>query len=418
MGHGRGYDRDFREIASTGGAWFSPGVPKTSDQQVMRLITATYLGLGALVFIATVTGSRFVAFSPPAYVFYATLAVYTAFGLGKWPLDEHLGRARLFVLVQVALFALLHWMRVPSSYLYLLAMPVVSHAASHFRWPGTTVVVVAYLAIMAWFFQNGHPTWENTLSIVASMAAAFLFVILFTRLAMVALTAKDRASQLAGELEAANARLREQSTQTAALAAANERNRIARDIHDGLGHYLTVIAVQLEAAGAVLEREPARAREAIRNAETLAREALAEVRRSVGALRNASAGPALSDALRGLLNESGAAAELTVQGSMRTLPTPIEQTLFRTVQEGLTNARKHARAKHIEVVLQFGQADGTQAFTAVEVNDDGVGAAARDGASPGYGLVGLRERVEAVGGKLHAGNRPSGGFQLRVEVPA
>jgi signal transduction histidine kinase len=197
------------------------------------------------------------------------------------------------------------------------------------------------------------------------------------------------------------------------LAKTQERNRIARDIHDGLGHYLTVVHVQLEAAQALLARDPNAAREALRKAQALTREGLTEVRRSVALLRGSRPQRQLVAAIEKLADEcsaDGIKTELKLRGSPRPLPEPVEITLYRAAQEALTNVRRHARASHLSIELAFAPSDGIR----LRVEDDGVGA---DGVSQGFGLIGLRERAESVGGKIAVRSARGQGFKLEVELP-
>lgn len=199
------------------------------------------------------------------------------------------------------------------------------------------------------------------------------------------------------------------------LAAAQERNRVARDIHDGLGHSLTVIQMQLQAARALVESGSGDVDGVLAKAQDQSREALAEVRRSVGTLREPRETPPLATALQDLAAESSAAGlptRLTVEGDERPLTAAAREALFRTAQEGLTNVRKHAGASRAEVVLDY--ASGA---VRVEVRDDGRGSLAGD-AGGGVGLLGLRERAEELGGSLSLGPGADGGCALRVEVPA
>jgi signal transduction histidine kinase len=245
-----------------------------------------------------------------------------------------------------------------------------------------------------------------------SLLAGYVFVVGMTYVAEFARNARARAEALAGELEKANARLRLAAAQTEDLAAANERNRLARDIHDGLGHYLTVIAVQLQAARALLPGQADRAIEVIGSAERTSRTALDDVRRSIGTLRTAASRPPLCTAIENLARESGLPVQFRIEGVALSLPEVLEQALFRTVQEGLTNVRKHAAGAGTEVVLDFRDARRV----CLEIADRGAGTT--QNATGGFGLTGLRERLKEVGGTLTAGPRPGGGFVLHVEVPA
>jgi signal transduction histidine kinase len=212
-----------------------------------------------------------------------------------------------------------------------------------------------------------------------------------------------------GELAEAHEKLRDYATQAERLATAQERNRVARDIHDGLGHSLTVVQMQVKAARAVLPTDPGKADEVLAKAQEQAENALSEVRRSVTALREPRSTP-LAAALRALASEAGVPAEITVSGTERPLPDHHREALFRTAQEGLTNVRKHAGADRVELVLDYADAS-----VRVLVRDDGAGS--DGGASAGFGLLGLRERAEQLGGKLDFTSAPGEGSALSMEVP-
>ncbi|GAA2340994.1 sensor histidine kinase [Dactylosporangium salmoneum] len=212
----------------------------------------------------------------------------------------------------------------------------------------------------------------------------------------------------------ARVRLREYALQAERLAAAQERNRVARDIHDGLGHSLTVVQMQVKAARAVLQQDPRRADAVLEKAERQAEEALAEVRRSVGALREPRPPVPLSDALRALADEASAAGvptSLEVSGAARPLPADAEESLYRAAQEGLTNVRKHADATRAELRLDYTR----PAAVRLEIRDDGVGLDLAAGA--GYGLVGVRERAAHAGGRMSIESERGRGSTLSVEVP-
>ncbi|MCO1659401.1 sensor histidine kinase [Pseudonocardia humida] len=215
------------------------------------------------------------------------------------------------------------------------------------------------------------------------------------------------------ELAQAHGQLRDYAAQAERLATVQERNRVARDIHDGLGHSLTVVQMQVKAARAVLSADPGRADEVLAKAQEQAETALAEVRRSVAALREPRHVPPLPAALTALAEETSAAGiptGVTISGEERALPDESREALFRAAQEGLTNVRKHSRATHAGLVLEF--ADGV---VRVEVHDDGAGAAGT--ASEGFGLVGLRERAARLGGRLDLDTAPGEGCTLAMEVP-
>ncbi len=255
--------------------------------------------------------------------------------------------------------------------------------------------------------------WESFLEALVSYSPAYVFTMVFSYVTRDALLAREHAISLKDELEAANAQLRAQAAQAEELATTRERNRLAREIHDGVGHYLTVINVQLEAAQTLMDSDPNRAIEAINKAANLSRDALNDVRRSVGSLRTEENRPPLDESIRQLTADAGVAVDLTVAGEPRQLSEAANHALFRAAQEGLTNVRKHARANRSWVKLDFAD----PARTRLTIEDDGQGPASDEPAA-GFGLRGMNERIELLGGQVRSGPRVGGGFSLQVEVPA
>jgi signal transduction histidine kinase len=204
----------------------------------------------------------------------------------------------------------------------------------------------------------------------------------------------------------------------ARAAVAEERARIARELHDVVGHSVSVMTVQASGVRRLLRPDQEREREALLVVERTGREALAEMRRMVGVLRRPEEGPALAPQpslehvgrLVEQTREAGLPVELRVEGEAVQLPVGVDLTAYRLVQEGLTNALKHARATRAEVIVNY--SDGQ---VEVVVSDDGHGAESSDGS--GHGLVGMRERVSVYGGELQAGPRPEGGYRLRARLP-
>lgn len=246
-----------------------------------------------------------------------------------------------------------------------------------------------------------------------ALAAGVVFSIVFTRVAVRANIARAEVERLNLELATANRKLREYAAQAQELAVANERNRLAREIHDSLGHYLTVINVQLEAASQVFEHDPLKAVAAVRKAQSLAQEGLTDIRRSVAALRSAPLDnqplPKAIEDLVAELQASGIVTQFHLEGDLLDLSPQVELTLYRAAQEALNNVRKHAHASRADVVLTA-MPDRLR----IVVSDNGVGGKRTDG---GFGLLGVRERVELLGGTFVAQPVSSGGFEFVVEVP-
>jgi len=202
-----------------------------------------------------------------------------------------------------------------------------------------------------------------------------------------------------------NQALAEARAELARLAAENERMRIARDLHDLLGHSLTTITVKAGLARRLGLADPARALGQIAEVEELSRQALADVRSAVSGYRDVTLAGELAHG-RELLRASGIAADLPTATDV---VDPAHQELFGwAVREGLTNVVRHARASYCTVRLSR---------SAVEIVDDGTGEPAPEGGvPPGNGLSGLRERVAAAGGRVDAGPLRAGGWQLRVAL--
>lgn len=206
-----------------------------------------------------------------------------------------------------------------------------------------------------------------------------------------------------GRTIAAMNALRATRDQMAAMAVERERSRVARDLHDILGHSLTVITVKTELAGRLIDVDPARARTEIGEVEALARGALADVRTTVAGYRGVSVAGELA-AARAALDAAGIAAELPT--ATENVSAERRELAGWIVREGVTNVIRHAHATRCRVRLTA---------RSVSIEDDGVGPAS-DAAFAGSGLIGLRERVEAAGGRLTLGRSELGGFLLRVAL--
>jgi signal transduction histidine kinase len=204
----------------------------------------------------------------------------------------------------------------------------------------------------------------------------------------------------------------------AEAAIAEERARIARELHDVVAHSISVIVLQARGGFRALETEPADAREAFANIERTGHQALGEMRRLLGILRRGDEELALApqpslgelDTLLEQVRDAGLPVHVTIEGDVRDLPPGVDLSAYRIVQEALTNALRHAGPARARVLLRY-RADDLE----IEITDDGPGTG--DGASPGQGLIGMRERVSVYGGELQAGPRPGGGYTLRARLP-
>jgi signal transduction histidine kinase len=256
--------------------------------------------------------------------------------------------------------------------------------------------------------------WLTAIQSGIGYAAGYVFIVIFTRIAIREREAREELQTLYQQLERTKDELAEYSTQVAKLATLRERNRLARDVHDSLGHYLTVINVQLEVVNKLIDSDLDRAKEAATRAKQLASEGLAEVRRSVAALRPTPLDERpLPDAIRHLIDnarQDGLVITFNQHSNSKPLSPESEIVLYRAAQEALTNIRKHARASIVSIRLAYDTNS-----TCLTVRDNGVG---RDASSPDHvGLLGLRERTESLNGILRAENHTEGGFIIEVVLP-
>ena len=230
--------------------------------------------------------------------------------------------------------------------------------------------------------------------------------------------ALHRRSRRAAELERQATFVEREREQRERAAVAEERRRIARDLHDVVAHGVGVMTVQAGAARLLLEEDPERARAPLLAVEETGRQALGELRRLLGILRADAPAtalrpqPGLADLEELLAQARGAGlpAELVVEGSPAKLPAGVDLAAYRIVQEGLTNTRKHAGPARAQVAVRY-------ASDALELQISDDGRAGVNGGGGGHGLVGMRERVALYGGQLEAGPRPEGGFSVRARLP-
>ena len=251
-------------------------------------------------------------------------------------------------------------------------------------------------------------SWRSGLSMWAALSLVWVVAVVIRLYRGSIERAERRAALFVADREA---RARE--------AVAEERSRLARELHDSVGHALNVVVLHAGAAQRVIETKPALAREALASIETAGRQALEDIERMLGILRAPDDGVGL-DAAPGLgqlerlcaqVRQAGLPVTLSVEGEARALPASLDLTAFRIVQESLTNTLKHAGKTRATVTVRY-----EQDALAIAVVDDGRGVSA-GGAGGGRGLVGMGERVATFRGELEAGTRAEGGFAVRARLP-
>lgn len=202
-------------------------------------------------------------------------------------------------------------------------------------------------------------------------------------------------------------------------AVSDERSRMARELHDVVSHSVSLMTLQAGAARQALDVHPQRARQQLLGIESTGREAMVEMRRLLGLLRDAPDEPALEpqpsllhlDLLAERMKEAGLPIALSMDDIPASMPRGVDLTAYRIVQEGLTNALKHSKPTCVHVNIRV-----LERAVEIEVEDDGPPSSVRSG-SRGHGLIGMRERVAIYGGQLEAGPAPGGGFRLKARIP-
>lgn len=396
-----GWDRGW----DTGGAAVTlppPTTRPTPDGEIVGYRTFVAIVVAAYVTIIALTPPRsWETDAVPWWQFAALSLLYLGLGIRGFVVARRHRRLWLSLSYLGVEFAIGLWINSLAwgGMLPLILLPLAAQAVSLLPRAWAALVCVAVIAgvsgNLSWV-----PAWPEWLRNIASATAAVVFVVVYVGVAERERAARLRAEQLSADV--------------AALAAANERSRMTREIHDTLGHYLTVIHVQLEAARAVLATDPARGVLAIRRAQALAKDGLTAVRQSVRALREDAHVEGLAAQLASIVDsvtEEHFDTAFTTRGTPRAVSAQVALALQQTALEALTNVRRHAGATHVDVALTFAE-DGR---VRLRIRDDGRGAA--NGADGGFGLIGIRERAEQLQGRAVHATAPGEGFTLDVELP-
>jgi signal transduction histidine kinase len=341
--------------------------------------------------------------------------IYTLIGLNEQVFHERLppgwAEAMFFSVECALIFGIGFVLGVGGS--WLMAIPLVGFAVEILKpWQRWIVyIAVVVCSILPIGLRQGN--WIGTGVNSITVGTAVVFVAVFAQMRLNEQQARERAEQLMEELEKANVQLAAYATQAEELAMTQERNRLAREIHDNLGHTLTTVNVQIEAAKVIMDSEPDRALDAMNKAQDLTQKGLKRVRESVAALRESPvSNRSLGEAITSLIKEaqsSGIVTEFKMNGEPQALEHKVALALYRAAQEGLTNVRRHARASRVDILLDFKPNE-----VRLEVKDNGVGAGEISG---GFGLLGIRERMQLLGGKIEISSGIGKGFCLTASVP-
>ena len=379
---------------------------------LVDVAVAVLVGVLSLFDVAAASAERLPGERPADGLAYA-LVVLAAVSL-VWRRRVPIG-----VLAVVTGAVAVFWLRDHGAFLSALGLPALFAVAAHEEhrvraWVAMAVSVVALMVAGSFGLLDDPDGYQylTALSVFGFLAGAIIAGLVVRNRERIFVDTERRAAEAEAD------RLAE-----AERAVARERNRIAREMHDVVAHSMSVVAVQAAAGREIVHSDPDKAAHVFARIEAVGRESLMELRRMLGVLRevgdeSASLAPQpgvaeIADAVE-QSNAAGVATQLIVSGEQRPLPAGVELTVFRIVQEALTNVRKHAGRPAAATVSIDYRPDAV----VLEIVDDGRGAATSlSGMGSGHGLLGMHERVEIYGGELSASPRPGGGFAVRASLP-
>lgn len=341
---------------------------------------------------------------------FGALLLYQLFA-APGPLAQH-----LYLLAQTALVMGLMALDVQAYNIFSILFILLSAQAMFLPGQRVGLAWIALFTLITTVFSLWATGWPAGLALAALYAGSYFFFGIFSAAVARADAARVESQRLLGELQEAHARLQDYALQAQELAASEERNRLAREMHDTLGHALTMSVVQLEGAQRLVVTDPERASRIIGTVREALRGELGELRRTLAALRAPL--EAELPLVQALSRLAGRFEEATRRKVHLALPVALPDldadrrlAFYRAAQEALTNIQRHAQATQAWVVLA--PDDGRVTLV---VSDDGIGPQP-GGAQPGFGWRGLQERAAQLGGAFHVDARPGGGTQLHFSLP-
>lgn len=319
-----------------------------------------------------------------------------------------------YILVQLPLGGMLIYLGRGAGFNAMILLPLAGHCVVLFNQSlmlfSNLGIVATYLITRLQFVSSLDDIWSS----MPIFLAGQMFIVAFTQMAVNEENARTEVERLVDEVAAANERLREYASQVEELTITKERNRMAREIHDGVGHYLTTVNIQIKAALAVMKQDPQKAMDALHVAQNQTQQALVDVRQSVAALRTTlEENLPLPQRIENVISNSqteGLTVLFELNGKPRPISPQVELTLFRAVQEGINNTHKHAKATELKINLWY-----TDNQTVIlEMMDNGAGTPQL---KEGFGLLGLKERANLLHGQLMIQTAKGKGFQIKLEIP-
>ena len=380
----------------------------TADLAFAVVVLASYFAMFSSITEPNLIRLIFMVILGIAYI---SIGIYGfAFCLKKNRFDLML----LYFIIQISIGSLIVFLGQGAGISAILLLPLAGHAVvmapGYWLYLINTLIVTGYVFAVKLHSGNWNEVWTTLPTVLAGL----IYIMVFTQMALEEEESRKKSEGLNAELEEANNRLKIYAEDVEKLTIIQERNRLAREIHDGLGHYLTTINMQLQAAHAILQTDPVKADDAIEKARLQSKMALIDVRKSVSALRFDSDKPenlnfTIEKAIRPC-EWAGIEPHLNIIGQPREITKTIHSAIFRIIQETVNNTCKYSNAKNFYVNIDYSNPDKLT----MSVSDDGLGAKSYEG---GFGLLGLKERIELIDGTIEIQSAPNKGFQIDIELP-
>jgi signal transduction histidine kinase len=386
----------------------------------LSLNTGTDLAFALVVFISFFTIFSSAPITNPLLILviiflgvaYITIGIY---GFSYAQASPFVLPKLLYFVVQLLLGGLIVYLGRGAGINALVLLPLVAHTAmlldqDRMLIVNGAIIATYFLSVLA-YSKSLTEVWQGTPFFFTGQVV----ILIFTQMAVTELRARVKLENLAGELSEANKNLSEYASRVKDLTIIQERNRLAREIHDGLGHYLTIINMQLKAATAVINKDNKKAEKMIESATHLSSEALIDVRNSVFALRQDTIDiKPLGERLM-VIAESSSSKEQRVSvkiiGKPRDITPKVDLTLYRAGQEMINNAVKHSQAR--EVILTLDYTDRNNILLTSQ--DNGIG---NNPINQGFGLLGINERVRLLNGEVEIRTSQGEGFMLKIKIPS
>ncbi|MEN8172200.1 MAG: sensor histidine kinase [Chloroflexota bacterium] len=373
-----------------------------------------------IVLIAVAIPSLIAYFSESHEYRWIALGLFFIFGFFLSVREQALRFSQLSPAVYLGIqtIVIVSLLALPPHYPFTIILFFIISAEASMLYPTRISVlwIFLYIIITAVFIFYGQGTQAAIYSLPI-YAGGYIFFAAFAASTAKAERARAESQALLGELREAHKKLQVYAAQAESLAVAEERNRMAREMHDTLGHRLTVAIVQLEGAQRLTAEDPSRAVEIMGTVHQQMREALGELRSTVATLREPlEADLSLTSALKRLGDDFQKATEIEVKMifayNLPEFPDAYRVAIYRGAQEGLTNIQRHAQADSIHLRLALDDVDGVR----LQVSDNGIGIPA-DAQKMGFGLLGLQERAEQLNGEMRLEANPDGGAQICLCLP-